>query len=585
MKNLIRAFTFFFLSGVNGLYAQCALIEVPLIDRVRAATLIVEGRVIAKNSFWDNKHEKIYTSNRIEIFKIFKGNSTSAFIEVVTVGGVLKNEMMSVSNLLTLNKEDAGIFMLRPSSEFANIFVENSFEPVASLQGFIKYNPVTLDASDAFNLYNVENELYEKLSIKGDYALVKAFNLSEIKENSGNNTLSVPVISEINPQKITAGTKSLLTIKGSGFGNTRGNGNVGFRNADDGGASTIFPLSHQYIKWQNNEIVVEVPENAGTGKVVIEKEISAESADTLVISFSRINVTSDEVAYLQYMVGKSSTGGYIWQMSDLFGLNQLASAGFKRAFNTWRCNTGINWFIGDVTDIGVATKDGVNIIRFDIGEELPEGVLGVTYGYYSSCQDEIWYLNEIDMVFDNEINWQYGPELPRIIQYDFESVALHELGHAHQLGHVLDPNDIMHYSYIRGTFNRVLNAENLAGGNLIMQESTQRSVCEFSPMEAISESICGIPELTNFTFQGLQFFPNPVSTQFSIQYKIAEVSSVNIELFNSLGQKIHTVVNEKQPVGIYNRSLNIEELNISKGIYFLRLYLNDEKFTYKLIRM
>ena len=79
-----------------------------------------------------------------------------------------------------------------------------------------------------------------------------------------------------------------------------------------------------------------------------------------------------------------------------------------------------------------------------------QGVLGITYSYYSSCATGYWYLNEIDMNLLDTNLWNFDSINVASNLFDFESVVLHELGHAHQLSHVINPNNIMHYSIKRG---------------------------------------------------------------------------------------------------------------------------------------
>lgn len=588
MKFLVNVFVLLLLLTCEGILAQCSLYEIPLNNRINSASLIIEGKVVGKRSFRDNENNKIYTLNEIEIFKIFKGSTSLTNINVVTEGGTVGDEMVVTSNLLSLKKGDIGVFILQSIKPFrmSKYFSNKDFEVVASMQGFIKYDPVTLIASDVFNEYtNINQQLYPLLSQGRKFKTIISFDVSELINDQLKNSGVIPLISGFEPMEITAGTNELLIINGSGFGNTRGDGSVGFRNADDGGASFVTPLPTQYVKWEDNQIIVEVPDNAGTGTIKVTKGISVLSQATLKVIFSRLNLIEDEKAFSATMISKSLSGGYVWQMTELFDLNKAAGASFKRAFDTWKCNTGVNWLIGDMTSVNVTKRDEINIIRFDSSEELPEGVLGVAYSYYSSCQAGKWYLSEIDLVFDAAVNWQYDTDLPGPSQVDMETIALHELGHAHQLGHVIDPSDIMHYSYSTGTQNRELNESNIAAGILVMLESTRVEVCGFNPMEKIPSVICGISELDQLSFDGLIISPNPTTTSFKLVYTLAEKSSVNIDVFDNLGQKVHILVNETQPIGIYEYHINMNELNIASGIYFVRLYLNGVKSTYKVIRI
>ena len=64
---------------------QAQLYKIELAGKINKASLIVEGTVTEKHSFWNNAHTTIYTSNTIHVYKLFKGNLISADIEVITL--------------------------------------------------------------------------------------------------------------------------------------------------------------------------------------------------------------------------------------------------------------------------------------------------------------------------------------------------------------------------------------------------------------------------------------------------------------------------------------------------------------------
>ena len=118
----------------------------------------------------------------------------------------------------------------------------------------------------------------------------------------------------------------------------------------------------------------------------------------------------------------------------------------------WTCNTGINFTVNDeTTTIGTNLRDATNVVTFDSSQSL-----GTTYWYFNGCirrdnttneiVDLSVYFDEIDIVFNSNINWGYG-EVVSAVEYDFSSTALHELGHAVGLGHVINPTGLMHYCW------------------------------------------------------------------------------------------------------------------------------------------
>jgi hypothetical protein len=70
-----------------------------------------------------------------------------------------------------------------------------------------------------------------------------------------------------------------------------------------------------------------------------------------------------------------------------------------------------------------------------------------------------------------------------------------------------------------------------------------------------------------------QNYPNPFNPSTTIQFSLPEQSFVNLEVFNTLGEKVSTLVSEELNVGNYKYEWNAE--NLSSGIYFYRLITNN----------
>lgn len=478
MKRIFLGLVFAF--WVGELSSQTLLVKVPMEEQVTASSLVVEGKVVAKKSFWDAKKENIYTANTIEIFKNFKGASSTT-ISVITLGGTVDLEMQTVTPSLQLSMGDVGVFFLNKASakqqSKTNILSYNTFSGV---QGFYKYNVKINSVSNPFffkkGIPNIYQEIIKLTNEK--YKVVAKFNTKTVAKSSKSAT-----ISSFTPTTVNAGTKTVITIDGSGFGATQGT--VFFTNADDGGATFLSALDSEVVAWSDTQIQVQVPPKAGTGPINING--TATSGTSLSVPFAVINVNTDAlnsgtfVNYRSQHVNDDANGGYTWQMFTDFYNNTAARASFLRALDTWRCESGINWRIGEITSTDVVASDGVNIVRFDNGSELPNGTLGRCTSRFSGCfinggTDLEWYVAELDIVFDDGQNWAYSGT-PTFSQFDFESVAVHELGHAHQLGHVIDNSKIMHYALSNGSFNRNLSTDDIAGAANVQNLSTTTTVC------------------------------------------------------------------------------------------------------------
>ncbi len=501
MKKLLLV-SAFFLFASSQMFSQCMMKPVLLNERVSQASLVIEGKVIDKKSFWDPSHQNIYTSNLIEVYKSFK-NTPSPYLEVITEGGIVGNNKEVVEPSLNVSINDIGVFTLNPNS-LPNQFGKQVYECYASAQGFIKYNVEENLATETFKTYtNLSATFYNEIQLVTGvaYSLIKPYNAFYLPAVI---SVAAPAaLTSFSPTAITAGTFSVLTINGSGFGAVQGTSFVEFKNADDGGATYVKPDASAYVSWSATQILVIVPStnstsnaSAGTGLIRVDVGgVKSTSATNLTIQYNHINVYSSVAPATIYNTRhiNKQVGGYNWKMYTTFNSNALAKASFLRAFQTWRCGTYINWTSSTTTTINAAANDGVNVIRFDVGSELPAGVLGRCTNRFSGCgsnPSQSWFVDELDIVFDDATTWNFGPAAPTLSQYDFESVAVHELGHGHELGHVINTLEIMNYSIANGQSKRVLSTNDLAGGNAVMARNASGTVCSLTMMAPLTASNC-----------------------------------------------------------------------------------------------
>jgi len=92
-----------------------------------------------------------------------------------------------------------------------------------------------------------------------------------------------------------------------------------------------------------------------------------------------------------------------------------------------------------------------------------------------------------------------------------------------------------------------------------------------SGIEAYYSSITNIlePNTTVFEYSLSQNYPNPFNPTTVINYQLSVSSNVNLVVYNSLGQKVQTLVNLRQDAGIHIVTFNGDDL--SSGIYFYKL--------------
>jgi hypothetical protein len=568
----------------SSIQAQNLLREVSLSDKINTSSLLVEGKVLSKQSFWDVDKKHIYTINKIEVYKLFKGNLNVSYVEIITKGGTVGLKAEKVHPSLQLQNENIGLFFLKNNNINTGQYHKGRtiFMPSTGAQSFYTYDLITGTASGTFQKYDdIESALYNDIyaTTKAKYKEIKKFEikkkLSSIKTQ---NQVSLAITS-FSPASVSAGSKSILTINGSDFGANMGS--VQFRFADNGCDTFYTALESQIISWADDKIEVEVPGEAGTGNIRVMTAGGGNTFDSpaqLTVDYAETNINSDALgtntAYQTQHVNKNGNGGYIWRMHNGFEENDDAKDSFLRALDSWRCTTNIYWDIGDETDVDAEAMDGINVIRFDNGAELPMGTLGRCTSYYVGClinnnSELAWYVDELDIVFDefnasnnNGTNWQYGPALPTGNQSDFESVAVHELGHGHQLGHVINNNDFMHYRLTQGDSMRSLNDNNTAAANDVQSRSTNFTDCEQNSMGDFDCNQLSVGD--NLLAASIIIFPNYAENEVFIRNN--ELLSLNeVKFMDVSGRMV-------KKVELKNKSLHRININeLSTGLYFVQV--------------
>ncbi|HEX8656015.1 MAG TPA: T9SS type A sorting domain-containing protein, partial [Hymenobacter sp.] len=464
--------------------AHCLMLPLEPAIRAKQSALVVEAQVLDAQGFWDVGHRRLFTRHRLRVFALLKGQvADTTNLVLITEGGQVGLDQQMLTNTLRLTAGQQGIFFLRPAPWPGLPTTGRAWTPFGSEQGFIQYNPIDGTATEPFRHYSfLDASFYAELAqLTGQPRRV-------LRPNSALNPALRPryrgtlasVISSFTPQIVPAGAEAVLTINGSGFGSSRGSGFVEFRNADDGGATRVQARSTDYLTWTDTRIQVRVPSTAGSGpvRVTTNDQQTAETLGGVTIIYALSNVESTDGTLLQRPnhVAQNTSGGISFFFGPNFAANEAAAASWQRALNTWRCQTGMNWEVGPTAPANTIADDGQNVVAFDAGSELPARVLGRTTNYYRGCyapgNQVVFWVKEVDMQFDNEAVFQFGPApaVGTLGQVDFETVAVHELGHAQQLSHLILPGAVMHYAIARGQNTRALNPiSDVVGGRQVLR--------------------------------------------------------------------------------------------------------------------
>ena len=72
-----------------------------------------------------------------------------------------------------------------------------------------------------------------------------------------------------------------------------------------------------------------------------------------------------------------------------------------------------------------------------------------------------------------------------------------------------------------------------------------------------------------------QNYPNPFNPATVIEYEVPEEAAVRLEVFDMLGQKVATLVDEQKAAGSYNVSFDAGGLHLASGLYMYRLSVDN----------
>lgn len=467
--------------------AQCMTYSIPITQRIENSRYIVKGKVYKQMTYKDSKGN-IYTLNVLDVSRMLKGNTSVHEIGIITLGGEFGHEMQLSYPSLQLNTEKEYLFFveddnhtidhkeirsLYPSMIQSNVYAES--------QGALPYENGYYQDAAGKHEYIEEKSLFDLIQ-KSDTGNIVTTTIQPVRRLGQNSSIAnAAVITSVSPNVTKAGTVAAgdyITITGSGFGATQGANHVSFLNADDGGASWINPIASDYLSWSDGSITVKVPERAGSGNINVAGSLSA-SPISVGYAHSAISSTfsgfGSSTRQRYYLRDKNGSGGYTFSLNSTSGFSANATAvnTLQDAMDTWTCNTSINWNLGASTTTGFG-NDGENVVLFD--NTLPAGVLGRMTSRFSASStgacnttNTVWWVNELDLQVRPDpptagTSWEYGPSSPISTEYDMETLLLHELGHAHGLGHRIAPGQTMHYAMSNGASARSLDTNEIRAG-------------------------------------------------------------------------------------------------------------------------
>jgi hypothetical protein len=531
---------------------------------------IARVKVTQSHTIKNNINNLFYTYYNIDIFDIFLGDSLS--FPLMIHGGIIDHQMQRSSAEYYPADGELLLICARLTVDFRG---EKVWRPVHASAGLIHEGMIGNAGKSAIN----RNLLQEHDSILISSGYQKNVH-SPLPATFSEKALIL--IRNMSPLDIHAGTGEILTVDGFGFGDFFIPGSLSFRDANKGGIQYFPCPPSSVISWSDKQIRVKVPSGAGSGQIIIDNGLNAAtSSSSLNINWGLLNTGNPDPVFLASAVKKNNNGGYELLINERFNESSEFKAAFERALQTWRCLSLVNFTIKGETEITGTAADEKNIVSWDDNNQLDPGVIGLNYCYYSSCEQGKWYLDELDLLFRENMAWHSGTDQPNAMNYDFETVALHELGHAQQLSHVINQNDLMHYSLAKGQARKTPGNFNLEAVNEWFRLSDAWSSCNLARMQRIPAAVCNS---TGFGFYPPSAYPNPCAEILFLDFYVSTPGVISIEGYDLRGRKIFSFNEEVSLAGKYTYPLNLESLSVSPGIYLLKLDAPGYAETQKILK-
>lgn len=129
--------------------------------------------------------------------------------------------------------------------------------------------------------------------------------------------------------------------------------------------------------------------------------------------------------------------------------------------------------------------------------------------------------------------------------------------------------------------------ETIAANNVAMYGATELTSSipvnlDYVRFNRIDDYLTGVerPNVLLEEFALSQNYPNPFNPETVIRYRHASLMEVKLQIFNNLGQRVHTLVDRRHQPGFYTVYWDGHDdtgLLVASGVYFYRLSAGEFK--------
>jgi hypothetical protein len=249
--------------------------------------------------------------------------------------------------------------------------------------------------------------------------------------------------------------------------------------------------------------------------------------------------------------------------------------------------------------------DGISVIYFSNSNNSDfqnNNKLMVTHSHYlcPDINDSVAFSEEADINIRMDLSsgktWSYDTTAHPVsgnIEY-FYNAILHELGHAHLLGHVNDASALMYRAGSNSQRKDITSASStLYGAFDVINTSMANAPSVFgcgsygglitSTIGCIDHTL-GVSSISENQYK-LNVFPNPASIgDITIVYQLNNNAFVQFKIMDCTGREVIVLnTNKNKSAGTYKEQVNIDAL--AEGIYLFIANINGEYQTVKFIKL
>ncbi|MGB1120572.1 MAG: T9SS type A sorting domain-containing protein, partial [Saprospiraceae bacterium] len=80
-----------------------------------------------------------------------------------------------------------------------------------------------------------------------------------------------------------------------------------------------------------------------------------------------------------------------------------------------------------------------------------------------------------------------------------------------------------------------------------------------------------------------KLYPNPTSDVLTLEYMLSQNSEVSIALHDVQGRQVALLQSEKQGTGNQQVVFNLKDYNLSNGVYFIKMTIDEETQWFKIV--